>query len=434
MPNTDAPATDLPARHPLAQRFLPRSVHYGWWITLGASVLTFVGVGVGYYGLAVFLRPLQDEHGWSNAVVSGATGLYFSVSGLTTAVVGPIVDRRGPLRLMAGGAVLMGIAVTAVGFVDTVWQLYGVYLLLAISFGCTVGTGTQSIISRWFVSRRAQAMSISFTGVSVGGMVLVPLGTALIDRGGLELAGPVMGILVVVVALPVVATVLVWDPSQMGAEVDFGKPLAVDNANLSQSVQQRSWTRGEAAGTLSFWAVLVAFVLVLAAQTGFLIHQLSFLEDRLGSRQTASFTLTVTAFGSVVARLVVGQVADRISKRDLSVVLFLVQAAAVVGVVLINNTITTWVFVLIIGFTIGNVYMMQTLLVSELYGMVSFATVMGIIGLATQTGSGIGPFVVGWLEHSTGSYRTPFLVTAAVTTVAAIIVAGARPVRPDPPD
>ncbi len=434
MANTDAPPTDLPTRHPHAQRFLPRSVHYGWWITLGASVLTFVGVGVGYYGLAVFLRPLQEEHGWSNTVVSGATGLYFSAAGLTTAVIGPIVDRRGPLRLMAGGAVLMGVAVTAVGFVDTVWQLYGVYLLLAISFGCTVGTGTQSIISRWFVSRRAQAMSISFTGVSVGGMVLVPLGTALINQGGLELAGPVMGVLVVVLALPVVATVLVWDPSQMGAEVDFGKPLAVDNTNLSQSVQQRPWTRREAARTPSFWAVLVAFVLVLAAQTGFLIHQLSFLEDRLGSRQTASFTLTVTAFGSVVARLVVGQVADRISKRHLSVVLFLVQAAAVVGVVLINTTITTWVFVLIIGFTIGNVYMMQTLLVSELYGMVSFATVMGLIGLATQTGSGVGPFVVGWLEHSTGSYRIPFLVTAAVTTVAAIIVAGARPVHPGPSD
>ncbi|MCP5027619.1 MAG: MFS transporter [Actinomycetia bacterium] len=425
MPET---TLDLPARHPLAERLLPHRVHYGWWITIGASVLTFVGVGVGYYGLAVFLRPLQDEHGWSNAVVSGATGLYFSASGLTAAVVGPIVDRRGPLRLMLGGAVLMGLAVTAVGFVDSIWQLYLAYLLLAVSFGCTVGTGTQSIISRWFVTRRAQAMSISFTGVSVGGMVLVPLGSALISRGGLELAGPVMGLLVVVIGLPVVATVLVWDPRQMGSDVDFGRPLAVDNTNLADSVQQRAWTRAEAARTLSFWAVVVAFVLVLAAQTGFLIHQLSFLEDRLGTRQAASFTLTVTAFGSVVARLVVGQFADRISKRHLAVALFLIQAGAVAGVVLIDNTIATWLFVLIIGFTIGNVYMIQTLLVSELYGLVSFATVMGLIGLATQTGSGAGPFMVGWLEDSTGSYRTPFLVTAGMTVAAAVIVSRAKPV------
>ena len=81
-------------RPPLGLRVLPRRVHYGWWITLGAAVLLFVGVGVGYYALAVFLRPRQEENGWSNAVVSGATGVYFSVAGVTAAIVGPRIDRR----------------------------------------------------------------------------------------------------------------------------------------------------------------------------------------------------------------------------------------------------------------------------------------------------------------------------------------------------
>ena len=62
------------------------------------------------------------------------------------------------------------------------------------------------------------AMSISSTGVSVGGVVLSPLISRLIDIGGLELAAPMMGLLVVVVAVPVILLVLAWDPALHGAQ------------------------------------------------------------------------------------------------------------------------------------------------------------------------------------------------------------------------
>ena len=209
---------------PLAARVLPERVHYGWWIAVGSLALLFVTVGVGYYGLAVFLRPLQDEHGWSNGVVSGATGLYFTVSGLTGALIGPTIDRRGPLRLMTVGTLVLGGAVAAVGFVETVWQLYAVYLVMAVGFGLAASIGVNAMLARWFVHLRARAMSIAFTGVSLGGVVLAPLGTALVELGGVALAAVVMGVLVVAVALPVVRAVLVWDPAEMGLEPDAGTP------------------------------------------------------------------------------------------------------------------------------------------------------------------------------------------------------------------
>ena len=211
-------------RVPAAARVLPGRVHYGWWIAVGSLVLLFVTVGVGYYGLAVFLGPLQDEHGWSNGVVSGATGLYFTASGLTGALIGPHIDRRGPLRLMTIGTLLLGVSVAAVGFVESVWQLYAVYLVMAVGFGLAASVGVNAMLARWFVYKRARAMSIAFTGVSLGGVVLAPLGTALVDSGGLSLATVVMGAIVVVVGLPVVRLLLVWDPHEMGLEPDAGAP------------------------------------------------------------------------------------------------------------------------------------------------------------------------------------------------------------------
>ena len=95
-------------RGPLAARLLPSRWYYGWAIVGACAALLFVSVGVGYYGLAVYLGPLQDAHGWSNGDVSLATGLYFAVSGIAAALVGPQIDRHGSRRWMAPGLVCIG--------------------------------------------------------------------------------------------------------------------------------------------------------------------------------------------------------------------------------------------------------------------------------------------------------------------------------------
>jgi predicted MFS family arabinose efflux permease len=254
-------------------------------------------------------------------------------------------------------------------------------------------------------------------------MVLSPLGSWMVGIGGVSLAAPVLGGLVLLVGLPIVAAVLVWNPEDIGSETDFGRPNeAADTTALGDDVQRRVWTRSSAARTVPFWAILVAFLMVLMAQTGFLLHQIAFLEDRLGSRDAAAFALSTTAFGSIVARLIVGRFADRMDKVLLSAALFVVQGLSVLGVVAVDSTVATYGFVLVVGFTIGNIYMMQTLLVAEKFGLVSLGTVMGVVALAGQTGSGAGPFLVGWLEDQSGGYTTPFVLSAVVTLASAVVV------------
>jgi len=415
-------------------RRLPDRLHYGWWITFGVAMLMFATVGVGYYGLAVFLRPLQEENGWSNTVVSGATGLYFTVSGITGFLVGPYVDRLGPRRFLIVGVMLVGLSALALGSVSTVPGLFAVYLVQAVAFGMAGQVPINSILARWFVTRRAQAMSISATGVSLGGIVLTPLGSWLVGEGGVALAAPVLGALVLAVGLPIAIWVLVWDPADVGLTPDLGAPIESANAEaMGDAVQRRVWTRARAARTIPFWAILIAFLLVLMAQTGFILHQIAFLEDRLGSRESAALALSTTAFGSVVARLVVGRFADRLDKVLLSTGLFVVQGLSVLGVLAVDGPVATYAFVLVIGFTIGNVYMMQTLLVAEIFGLVSLGTVLGVVGLAVQVGSGIGPFAVGWLEEVSGGYQLPFTISALVTLASAGIVLLARlPVGAEP--
>jgi len=426
--STSAAAT-WDERPPPALRFLSTRFHYAWWIVIGTALLMFVTIGVGYYGLAVFLRPLQEEHGWSNATVSGATGMFFVVGGIVGFLIGPGIDRRGPMIYIKIGVVMMAVSVAVLGWVSEPWHLFLAYCGQAIGYGLAGAVAINALLSRWFVTRRAWAMSVTFTGISLGGMILAPVGTWLVESGGTSLAAPILAAIVLVGALPMALLVLVGDPASAGLEPDAGAPdLSVQNDALSDDIQLRPWTRSEAMRTVAFWALAVSFVIVLLAQTGFLLHQIAFLEDRLGSRNAAALALSTTAFGSIVARLVVGRFADGMDKRWLTVVIIAAQGFAVLGATLVDNAALTYVFVLIVGFTIGNVYMMQTLLTAEIFGLVSLGAVLGIMSLMTQVGSGIGPFLVGWAEDATGSYRTPFIVSGVVTIAASLLILLARPV------
>lgn len=395
----------------------------------------FVGVGVGYYGLPIFLKPLQEENGWSNTQVSWAPAIYFCVSGVTSAFIGPYIDKYGPTRFMLIGTVVNGISASFIGLVGELWLLYLVYFVFAVAFGMSSGIAVNAIMTRWFVRRRALAMSISSTGVSLGGVILAPVASMLVEAGGLELATPVLGILVLVVALPVILLLIAWEPRQMGLNPDGDTSAQIHAASIrpGMAAQYRTWTRPEAMRTVGFWAIFIAFLLVLVAQTGYVIHQVSFLEERLGSRNEAAFTLSVTALGSIIARLVVGIFADGVDRRLLTIILFVVQATSIMLIIHTENIAATWALTLIFGLTIGNVYMMQSLLVGELFGMVSFGAIFGLISLAGQAGSGIGPIGVGFLEDQTGGYTVPFTITAMLTYLAAVAVFFARPAKEHAP-
>lgn len=424
-----SPAASVRARGgvPLLARVTSADRFYGWYIAFACLVMMCVTVGVSYYGLSLFLEPLREEHGWSSSVVSGATGAFFVVSGVASFAAGPYIDRVGPRWFLGLGITLTAASAAAVGFVTEIWHLYAAYTVLAVAYGLGAVVPVSTLISRWFIHQRAKAMMIASTGVSLGGAVLVPIGAVLIDHGGLRLAAPVLGLVVFVVAMPVLLFVVAPTPESMGLEPDGGAPPA-GRARLDAASQYRTWTRRDAMRTVSFWASVVAFFLALGATTGVLIHQLAFLQeaDKLGSRPQAALAVTTTTIGSILARTVVGMVADRLDKRRMSAVLFVAQALSIGGYLIVHTTVPIYVAALLFGFTVGNVYLVQSLLIGELFGLVSFATVYGMVSLTSQIGSGLALVAVGALVDRHG-YAVPFGVLAVLDVIAAAVVLLARP-------
>jgi sugar phosphate permease len=415
---------------PPAHRFLPKRVFYGWYVALGCLLMQFVTVGVGYYGLQVFLRPLRDEHGWSASIVSSASAMFFAVAGLSSFLIGRYIDRHGPIPFMCAGIVLISAGTIGLGFVDQKWQLFACYAVMAVAFGGGGGVAVSSLLTKWFIGQRARAMSISSTGVSLGGAVLVSLGTALIAGGGLRRGAPVLGILVAAIALPVLWSTIAATPESMGLNPDgLDAETARQRKQNSAVGQYTVWTRAQAARTIPFWGILIGFALALAAQTGVLIHQLAFLQGdgQLRTRSAAAFAVTATTIGSIVARLIVGTFADRANKVHLAVGFVALQALTALSYTYLHSRVGLYVAAMVFGVTVGNVYMLQALVTGEVFGLVSYGTIYGMVSLAGSIGSAAGLLFTGWaVDHSGGSYTLAFRVLAAINMIAAIAVSFAR--------
>jgi nitrate/nitrite transporter NarK len=97
-----------------------------------------------------------------------------------------------------------------------------------------------------------------------------------------------------------------------------------------------------------------------------------------------------------------------------------------------SSTIGIYAVALLFGFTIGNVYMMMSLLTAEIFGILSFGTVYGVVSLAGQLGSGVGLVFMGWALDAADSYAVPFVTLAMLNLVAAVIVTFARPASHGP--
>jgi len=301
---------------------------------------------------------------------------------------------------------------------------------MATSWSCLSSTGLSSTLLPWFGRRQGVAMTLALTGASVGGMVLVPILVALTQRRGFAFATAAVAAALVAVGLPLVLLVIRGRP---GA-ADVASELARDRAGApagESALTARTWTRQEALRVPQLWTLMVPFALALAAQVGFLVHQISVLDPHLGESR-AALTVSATTVAALLGRVVIGVLSDRVDLRKLSAVNIGVQGAALAAMAAWPSPVTLVGASLVFGLGVGNLITFPPLLAREEFGPRSFGTVFGLVGAATQAGVALGPGLMGLLHDVLGSYRTALWCLVALELVAALSVLGGRPRHRDP--
>lgn len=400
---------------------------YGWWIVFAGFFILFTASGIGFYSHSVILDPLMEMHGWSKGAVSAAITLFFLTSGVTGLFIGKWMDRYGPKWFLLCGSFIYGVGLITLTKVHTLQQLFAVYILTALGFSFTSLVPINTLLTNWFIRKRGLAMSIASNGLSVGGMVMVPLTSLFIFRLGLSQTLHILACIYVFVIVPVTLIFIKQKPSDIGQFPDGDTQKETADHNLNRSgTQTQIWTRWQAIKTIAFWSIAISFMLALAGQIAYLVHQVSFLSRYLGHQQAAA-TVSITTGASIIARFFLGFFVDRLDKRYVTMACVFLQGTAVVILAFNSHIAILYLCTFAFGLTMGPLMMMQSLIIGECFGIPSFATVSGAIGLITVLGAAFGPVIAGIIFDMTQSYTFSFMLFASASFLSGGIVYFAKP-------
>lgn len=414
---TDARTTSSPP--PLHDRAFVGSGRFPGWRVVGAglAVLT-MSSGIGFYGVAVLLSAFSKERGWSVSSISLATTVFFIVGGVAGLWVARVNQRRDARLTILWGAVLGGAALLCMGLVRERWQLFAVYALFSLGWTASGHGPVTTVVTRWFHERRAAALAIASTGLSLGGVVVTPVVKWLVDTRGIDGAAPWIAALWTVVMVPATVLFIRARPETYGWGPD-------GTAGAHDSLPAAAGTPlAEAVRTRFFAVTSLAFVFTFVAQVGAIQHLVKMAEERAGRGAATAATIAVSTM-AVVGRFGGGWLVRHCGPIRTSVAVAMLQAVAIAALSLSGSAGGLVLSAAVFGLTVGNPLLLQALLVVDRFGVRDFARITARQGLIAFTGTAVGPLLVGWMHDSTGGYRVAYLVAAASSVVAVLLFVAA---------
>jgi fucose permease len=126
---------------------------------------------------------------------------------------------------------------------------------------------------------------------------------------------------------------------------------------------------------------------------------------------------------SIVGRLFMGWLADRIAKKYVMLLIYLLIAAAIPLLFIATNSKVMYLFAAIFGLGLGGEYMIIPLMAADLFGVKAFGRLMGIVLTADGVAEAVLPKFIGRLRDQTGSYHTGFYVLIGIALLGAVAVA-----------
>jgi MFS family permease len=190
--------------------------YYGWRIVAVAFLTQCLTVGCVFYSFGVFFTPLIAEFGWTRAQLSWGFSSVSLCGAIAAPLIGRLVDRYGPRPLQIVGAIVLGGALMLLSGVQSLGQYYAV-MALPLSLGAAAlgPIPSNTAVAGWFLRRRGRALGIATAGISMGGVVFVPLSQVLIATLGWRHALVALGAVVMILGVPPVALVMRKAPATL---------------------------------------------------------------------------------------------------------------------------------------------------------------------------------------------------------------------------
>ena len=400
-------------------------MYYGWKIVGVTFVTLFISVGFIFYSYGVFFNALQAEFGGGRLGVSLGIAIMNVAMGVMAPFLGRVSDKGSIRTVMLVGAVMMPAGFFLASQVNAIWQFY--FLLATLMGGGAALIGqlpSSTLVTNWFIRRRGTALGVATMGISMSGVIMPPLSTYLIAEIGWRNTFVVYGFAGLVIVLPLVRSLVVNRPEDMGLLPDGDDPLNPDDPEsaLMTDAEQRQWSTRDILLDRDFWAITLPISLCFFSMGATLIHMIPLASDRGIDPARAAYVLSTCAIVGVFGKVLFGWIADHIDTR---IALWLAIGFQAIGTLLIMRAFTLPSLLVaggVFGLGMGGIVPLWGSLVGEVFGRSSFGRVMGLMSPCMLPIQALGVPYAGYIFDQTGTYDIAFRTFLVVYVLAAAIL------------
>ncbi len=396
---------------PVAARPMARAP---WLLLTGAFAAFTVSAGL-MHSYAVFLVAFIQAFAWSRAETSIAYSVSQLVAGASSPLVGAMVDRLGPLRLLLLGSVLLIVGLIGAAHMSALWQIilcYGV--VMTFGANCLGLVVFVPILSRRFVRRRGMAISVVQSANGFARAVSAPLVQWLISSFGWRETYLIQAGFMAAMVLPLAAMFRRGGhPPPPSAATGRATPIP---AAAPTSLPSPGWTLAEAVRTPHFWLLFAVYLFTGLGSFLVSLHQLAFAVDRGFDKLYAAEVLGMGSFLAIAGTIFTGTLSDYIGRERAAILAYGVSILGVVCALFITNAHQgwlLWLFACFFGLTWGARGPAITAKTADLFPGRQLGTILGVITIGSGIGSAAGSWAAGRIFDLSGSYELAFILSIA---------------------
>jgi MFS family permease len=381
------------------------------WMIVGGGFIAFTVSASLMHAYTVFLLAFVADFGWSRADASLAYAVGQIIGGVSSPLVGSLVDRLGARRMVLLGGCLLTAGLLGSAMATTLWQvvlLYGVVMTLGAN--CIGLVVFVPLVSRLFVAQRGMAISLLQSANGFGRAISAPIAQWLVDdvgwRNAYLLQAGLMGLLVIPLAA-----------------MFRGAEAAIPAGAGGGQAEGHAWTLAEAARTRHFWLLFLVYMLTSIGSFLVSLHQLAFAVGQGFEPLYAAFVLGMGSLLALPGVILTGTISDHIGRERAAILAYAISIVGVAAALLIENAdqhLMLWLHACFFGITWGARGPAITAKTADLFGGPRLGTILGVITVGSGLGAGIGAWGAGLLFDLTGTYRPAFVLSIVAYAAGAV--------------